>query len=81
MAILAIERTKRYVRLRVKHPGNFIRGSLRTHDIGRGMHSKRIAGRLKRTGKWDTQAFLITRGDWNTPRGQELYRQIRQRYG
>jgi hypothetical protein len=56
--------TGKYARYRILDPKKFIEGSLRTHDIGRKGHSKRIAGELKSTGEWKTQAFLITKKDY-----------------
>jgi hypothetical protein len=55
-------RKGKYVRIRVRNPRKFQRGSFRTHDIGRKGHSKRIAGKLK-TGPWATQAFLVLKSD------------------
>jgi hypothetical protein len=55
--------TKNYIRIRVRNPSDFIPKSFRTHDIGRKGHSKRIAGRLKSTGEWKTQAWLISKKD------------------
>jgi hypothetical protein len=57
--------TQKFARYRVKDPEKFREGSLRTHDIGRAGHSKRIAGQLKGTGKWETQAILVSRADYN----------------
>jgi hypothetical protein len=54
----------RYHRIRVCDPKKFKAGSFRAHDIGRRGHSKRIAGRLKKSGKWATQAFLVSKTDW-----------------
>lgn len=56
--------TKRFARYRIENPNKFIKSSLRTHDIGRKGHSKRIAGRLKSTGEWKTQAILIAKSDY-----------------
>lgn len=53
----------KYVRYRIRLPSLFKKDSLRTHDIGRKGHSKRIAGKHKKTGKWLTQAILITKSD------------------
>lgn len=55
--------TEKYVRVRVRPPESFIKGSIRTHDIGRKGYSKRLAGRMKKTGKWATQEFLIARNE------------------
>jgi hypothetical protein len=52
----------KYIRIRVRNPKKFQRGTFRTHDIGRRGHSKRIAGKLK-TGPWATQAFLVLKSD------------------
>jgi len=64
MVIGKVHLTKRYARYRIRNPKRFIRSSLRTHDIGRKGHSKRIAGRLKSTGRWATQTILVTRKDY-----------------
>lgn len=56
--------TRRYVRFRIRSPRRFKRSSFRTQDIGRKGHSKRIAGRLKSTGKFATQSILVTRKDY-----------------
>jgi hypothetical protein len=56
--------TKRYARYRVQEPRLFEKESLRTQDIGRKGHSKRIAGIKKSTGKYETQAILISRPDY-----------------
>jgi len=56
--------TKAYARYRIMEPGLFKQGSFRTQDIGRRGHSKRITAIKKSTGKWETQAILISRGDY-----------------
>lgn len=55
---------KRYYHIRVKPKGEFDPETFRTHDIGRKGHSKRIAGKFKKTGKWGTQKYLISRADF-----------------
>ncbi len=52
--------TDRYIRMGIRTPDDFRRGSLRTHDIGRKGYSKRIGGKLKTTGRWATQSFLVS---------------------
>lgn len=64
MVVGGVHLTKNYARYRLIDPGKFVPGSLRTHDIGRKGHTKRIAGRLRSTGKWATQAILIAREDY-----------------
>lgn len=56
--------TKQYARYRIKNPSDFDKSTLRTQDIGREGHSKRIAGKNKTTGKYETQAILINRKDF-----------------
>ena len=56
--------TKKYARYRIKSPAKFKKSSFRAHDIGRPGHSKRIAGRLKKTNRWRTQSVLVTRKDY-----------------
>lgn len=60
---MAVEITKRYLRIRVSSPGRFKKSTFRTDDIGRKGHSKRIAGIVRKTGKWETQSWLISRAD------------------
>lgn len=60
MTIGKVHKTRRFDRLRVREPSVFIKGSFRTHDIGRKGFSKRIAGRLKSTGRWATQSILVS---------------------
>ncbi len=60
---MTVDITARYERWRIRHPNEFIKGSFRTHDIGRVGFSKRIAGRLKKTGKWATQSLLISHAE------------------
>lgn len=69
----------KYLRIRVRNPSSFIKGSFRTHDIGRKGHSKRIAGRLKRTGQWATQNYLIKKADLGTLKGRKFVSQIKAR--
>ena len=72
MVIGKVHLTKNYARYRLVNPEKFVRGSLRTHDVGRKGHTKRIAGRLKTSGKWETQAILIARKDYD--RGKRFKR-------
>jgi len=65
MVIGKVHLTKNYARYRQIDPEKFVPGSFRTHDIGRTGHTKRIAGRLRSTGKWATQSILIARDDYN----------------
>jgi hypothetical protein len=58
---MPVELTDRYLRIRVRDPKLF--KTFRTDDIGRPGHSKRIAGIRKKTGKWETQSWLIDRKD------------------
>lgn len=79
---MPIEVTKRFVRVRVRDPKVFKKSTFRTHDIGRKGHSKRIAGIRKKTGKWGTQSFLISRSDLRKLDRStlDLIRQIRDRH-
>jgi len=65
MVVGGVHFTEEYARLRIKEPKLFKKTSFRTHDIGRRGHTKRIAGRLKSTGKWETQAMLIPREEYS----------------
>lgn len=58
---MTVELTNKYLRIRVKSPKKFKK--IRTDDIGRKGHSLRLAGVSKKTGKWETQAWLVDRKD------------------
>lgn len=58
---MTVELTKKYLRIRIADPKRF--SKIRTDDIGRKGHSLRLAGINKKTGKWETQAWLIDRKD------------------
>jgi len=58
---MTVELTKKYLRIRIADPKRF--SKIRTDDIGRKGHSLRLAGVNKKTGKWETQAWLIDRKD------------------
>lgn len=64
MTIGKVHLTENYARYRIKNPSEFEKSSFRTQDIGRAGHSKRIAGKLKSSGKWATQAILIALPDY-----------------
>ncbi|MCJ7572350.1 MAG: hypothetical protein MUO82_10840 [Candidatus Thermoplasmatota archaeon] len=64
MTIGKVHLTKRYARYRIKNPKSFKNGSLKIQALGKRGITKRIAGRLKTTNKWSTQAILITRDDY-----------------
>jgi len=74
--------TDKFERWRIREPSEFIKGSFRTHDIGRKGFSKRIAGKLKKSGKWATQAILISRAEPEAmkkklrQKAQYMYRQV-----
>lgn len=76
-----VPKTGRYVRVRVKSPKSFKPKSFRTHDIGRAGHSKRVAGKLKKSGRWGTQAYLIPKKEFDKPSGQRLMKQIKAKHG
>jgi len=60
----------RYHRVRIRDPKRFINGTIRTHDIGRKGHTKRLAGQLKKSGKWATQAILLSKKDFTTTKNK-----------
>jgi len=80
---MPIDVTGKYIRIRVRPPTAFKTGSFRTHEIGRAGHSKRIAGISRKTGKWQTQAFLINKKDAKrrNPRTMMLLGKIASDYG
>jgi hypothetical protein len=49
-----------YYRIQVRPKGEFV--TFRTQDIGRPGHTQRLAGK-RRSGSWDTQAWLISKKD------------------
>lgn len=58
---MPIEITDKYLRIRLKDPKLF--SKIRTQDVGRKGHSKRLAGYNRKTKEWETQAWLINRKD------------------
>jgi len=50
----------RYYRIEVRPTGRFV--SYRLHDVGRGGHTKRLAGK-RSSGSWDTKSWLILKSD------------------
>ena len=76
------ELTQTYLRIRVRSPTAFKKDSFKTDDIGRPGHSKRVAGILKKTGKWATQTWLINRKDLKKrdPKAWRLLRDIMREY-
>ena len=50
----------RYYRIEVRPTARFV--SYRLHDVGRGGHTKRLAGKRK-SGSWDTKSWLILKSD------------------
>lgn len=60
MTVGKVHLTKNYARYRILDPRRFVKESLRTQPIGK-HGTKRIAGELKSTDKYATQAILIPR--------------------
>ena len=50
----------RYYRIEVRPTARFV--SYRLHDVGRGGHTKRLAGK-RSSGSWDTKSWLILKSD------------------
>jgi hypothetical protein len=50
----------RYFRIEVRPTARFV--SYRLHDVGRGGHTKRLAGKRK-SGSWDTKSWLVLKSD------------------
>lgn len=63
MTIGQVHLTEKYARYRLKDPKRF--SSFRIKDIGRPKHTKIVVGRLKKSGKWETQSILVARNDYN----------------
>jgi len=61
-----VHRTKKYNRYRIRDPDEFKKSSFRTIDIGRPKRHQLIRGKLKKTGKYATQAVIVEKG---TPDG------------
>lgn len=57
LTIGRVHMTEKYARFRIKEPSKFKK--LRTQTLNDQV--KRIAGQLKSTGDWDTQAILVDR--------------------
>lgn len=50
----------RYYRIEVRPTARFV--SYRLHDVGRGGHTKRLAGK-RTSGSWDTKSWLVLKSD------------------
>lgn len=50
----------RYYHIEVRPNARFV--SYRLHDVGRGSHTKRLAGK-RTSGSWDTKSWLILKSD------------------
>lgn len=50
----------RYFRIEVRPTARFV--SYRLHDVGRGGHTKRLAGK-RTSGSWDTKSWLVLKSD------------------
>ena len=57
MTIGKVHLTEAYARFRLAQPGRFKPKSFRIQKLGKGI--ERVAGKLKSTGKWQTQSVLI----------------------
>jgi len=66
---MPLDITKRFVRVRLKPPKDFVK--LRNVDIGQKGYSKLIIGQNKKTGKWESQAMLISTQGLREQRHQE----------
>ncbi len=75
---MPVEITQKFIRIRLKDPKLF--RTFRIHDVGRKGFDKRIAGIRKKTGKWETQAWLISRQGLRKkdPRTVRLFMNIAQ---
>ena len=55
-----IRLTDGFIRFGVRDKEDFLKTSYRTHVLSE--NTQRVAGKLKRTGKWKTQALQIRKG-------------------
>lgn len=74
MTIGKVHMTEKYARFRIKEPGKFKR--LRTQTLGE--HVKRVAGQLKSTGNWNTQAILVEKAAYESR--PEHYEEMVERF-
>ena len=56
---MPVEITKNYLRIRMKQPSLFLKGSFRTQDVGKAGGTKRIAAKLKKTRQFTTQGWIF----------------------
>ena len=57
--------TRSFARYRQRDPSLFVRGSLRTKDVGRSGHTKMVFGKLRSTGEFQIQSVLVNRKDYD----------------
>lgn len=64
---MQVEKTTNFVRIRLRNPSEFKKGTFRQTDVGRDVrlhkidYTGRIAGKLKSNDKWATQSYLVAR--------------------
>lgn len=58
--------TKHFARYRQRDPEQFVKGTMRTKDVGREGHSKLIVGKLRASQKYAIQSVLIDRKDYDS---------------
>jgi len=57
---VVVEIKANYLRIRIKEPSLFVKGTFRTKSIGKTGGVKMIVGRLKRSNTWNTQSYIFS---------------------
>jgi len=76
---MTVEIVGQQLRIRVANPKRFITSSFRTHDVGVRGRLHRIAGKLRSSGEWKTQAWRLNLNDYSS--FWEAYDDILTLYG
>ena len=69
-----IEIQGQQLRMRVHSPGKYT--EFKTDDVGEKGELQRIAGRIKRTNKWETQSWRLNLNDYSSIK--EVIQQIKE---
>ena len=72
MIKIPVEIKGKILRVRVKNPKMFRRGTFRTQDVGSRGHTMRVGGRLKSTGRWETQSWRFPVKDVHARRPETM---------
>jgi len=75
---VTVEIKGQQLRIRMEDPKKFVKSSFRTQALGTKGRLQRVAGRIKPTGAWKTQAWRLNLSDYKSRK--EVRRTLQQLY-